>query len=138
MLRRMTDQERQALEESFLKEARKQFGRMFDPAEQKSLVTFAERESRAMEIGRTLAQRVLEHHVRGDDRTEPAVGGTASCPKCGQPAQLLAGGKEGWPAREVLAEPGSVGFRRPEFRCDRCRRVFFSGGPRAQARHRGL
>lgn len=120
MLKRMEAQEREELEAGFLEEARAQFRRMFDEREQADLVTFDQRESRAVEVSSRLGQWVLERHLAGDAAVAPAAG---ACPKCGRATGAVGAGEP--EERTLQTRAGPVSVRRAEHRCAACRRRLF-------------
>ncbi|MGH7378600.1 MAG: hypothetical protein ACREKK_14450 [Candidatus Methylomirabilales bacterium] len=128
MLRRQSEQDREALRAEFLRRASAEFDRMFGPQEQPGLVTWEQRENRAEEIGGNLAQWALERHVGTDEKAEAgprAVG----CPQCGKPAVAVDSKGDGPPVREVQARAGRVPMRRKQYHCAGCRKLFFPSGP---------
>ena len=138
MLRGLTHTDRERLQAEFEKEAGEQFKRMFDAQNQAELVTFDQREARALDIGDGLARWVLEHHLGNDVKAVSNPDRTDACPKCGRACAETEPPGGSLPPRSVQTGAGSVELARPEFRCPRCRRSFSPDGPRARPQHRGL
>ena len=130
MPRRLSHTERERLQAEFLEQARQEFERMFSQGEQDTLVTFDQRESRAVEIGQKLALWCLGRHLAGD---ESAMSGSAAvCPCCGAPVAKSTVPLE---KRGVQTRAGPVEFERARAYCAQCRRAFFPSGRPARARH---
>jgi hypothetical protein len=90
---------------------------------QNGLITFAEREDRACELGDALTCRLLEEHLGADDAADP--GAQVVCPICGGPVHYEEPEKAEMENRQVLARRGKVQYERAARRCSRCRRIFF-------------
>ena len=124
---RITSKELRARRREFLREAGRAFDQMLGADGQNGLVTFAEREDRACELGDALTCRLLEEHLAADDAADP--GAEVVCPICGQPLRC-----DGDPEkaemenRQVLTRRGKVEYERAARRCDSCRRIFFPRG----------
>ena len=80
---RITTEELRKRRGEFLEEAGKAFDQMLGSDGQNGLVTFAEREDRACELGDGLTRRLLEEHLEADEAVDP--GATVDCPICGGP-----------------------------------------------------
>ena len=117
---------------AFMEEMRQLYDKMMAPEGQAELVTFEQREQRALELGRAAQKRLMELHLARD----PAAGGaeSAACPQCGDIAK--AGKRKR--KRQVQSLAGEVGWEREEFYCRRCRRHFSPSRPTAEDRERGV
>lgn len=120
MPRITADQLKQRRQE-FLEQAGKAFDGMLGSDGQNGLVTFAEREDRACELGDALTRRLLEEHLEADESTEP--GGVEDCPICGRPVACDA--TEKIETRRVKTRRGEIDYQRAARRCKHCRRIFF-------------
>src|SRR5438105_3448201 len=67
----------------FQEEAGRAFDQMLGSDGQNGLVTFAEREERACELGDGLTRHLLEEHLGADETSDPR--GEVACPICGSP-----------------------------------------------------
>jgi hypothetical protein len=105
----------------FQEEAGRAFDQMLGSDGHNGLVTFAQREDRACELGDGLTRRLLEEHLQADEASDPDV--QVVCPICGGPVPC----DEPDPVenREVLTRRGKVQYERAARRCSRCRRIFF-------------
>lgn len=122
--------DREALRERWLQRAGKAFERMFGEANQDQLVTFTEREDMACLLGRELAAFLLEEHAAADRQVRPSEKEPAACPKCQQPGERVA--KPQLQERELTTRAGEVKLWREQWRCQKCRIVFFSARPQAE------
>ncbi|HSZ56300.1 MAG TPA: hypothetical protein VK797_11605 [Tepidisphaeraceae bacterium] len=104
---------------AFQEEAGRAFDQMLGSDGRNGLVTFAQREDRACELGDSLTRRLLEEHLGADEAADQAA-----CPICGGP---LCDGPDPVERenREVLTRRGKVQYERAARRCSRCRRIFF-------------
>ena len=107
----------------FLAEAREAFDRMFGADGQNGLVTFAQREDRACEVGDELTRCLMAEHIALDPTGGASV--EAVCPICGGPARYESAEQAEWELREFQTRRGKVEYRRAAARCPRCRKVFF-------------
>ena len=123
---RITAEALKARRRDFLEEAGKTFDRMLGSDGQNGLVTFAEREDRACELGDALTRRLLEEHLGADDTADP--GAQVACPMCGGPVQCDDPEKAGMENRQVLTRRGRIDYERAARCCKRCRRIFFPTG----------
>lgn len=123
-----------ALEEAFRREASESFKGMFGEDGQNGLITFREREERALGLGLQLARWLLGAHLGEDPLKAPHKGETL-CPHCHQPAKPREGPPEG---RDVVTKMDGVNYERQAFLCVPCRRVFFPSGPQARSERGGL
>lgn len=110
----------------FQEEAGRAFDEMLGSDGQNGLVTFAEREERACELGDALTRRLLEEHLGADDAADP--GAQVDCPICGGPVPCDAPEEAAMQKREVQTRRGKVDYERAARRCSRCRRIFFPPG----------
>jgi hypothetical protein len=120
---RITPKELLKRRQEFQEEAGRSFDQMMGSDGQNGLVTFAEREDRACELGDALTRRLLEDHLEADEAADP--GATVACPLCGGPVHCAEPEKSEMQNREVLTRRGKVQFERAARRCSRCRRIFF-------------
>jgi hypothetical protein len=112
--------------QEFQEEAGRVFDQMLGKDGQNGLVTFAEREERACQLGDQLTCRLLEEHLAADDTADP--GSEVDCPFCGRPVACKEPAKAAMESREVLTRRGKMEFDRAARRCSRCRRIFFPAG----------
>lgn len=120
---RMTREELRKRRQEFQEEAGRAFDRMLGGDGQNGLVTFAQREDRACELGDALTRRLIEDHLEADDAADP--GATVDCPICGGPVHCEEPEKARLEVREVRTRRGTVQYERAARRCSRCRRIFF-------------
>jgi hypothetical protein len=111
------------LRREFQEEAGRAFDQMLGSDGRNGLVTFAEREDRACELGDGLTRRLLEEHLGADEAADPGV--QVACPICGGPVHCDAPDKVEMENREVLTRRGKVQYERAARCCSRCRRIFF-------------
>jgi uncharacterized protein with PIN domain len=116
-----------ARRERWLQRAEAAYRRMFQGRSEEELVTFTQRESMAVLIGKELAAFLLEEHVATDPAAQPLEASTTCCPKCGQPGTPAAQEEE-LSERMVTARVGQIRVRRERWECGKCRIVFFSAG----------
>jgi hypothetical protein len=96
-------------------------------------VTFTEREDMACALGQELAAFLLEEHAATDPQVRPNPKRATCCPKCQQPAARVSQRGAPLPERELTTRAGEVKLQREQWRCRKCRIVFFSAGPAAEA-----
>ena len=125
--------DREALRERWLLRAGQAFERMFAEANQDQLVTFTEREDMACVLGKELAAFLLEEHAAADHQVRPSEKHPPCCPKCKQPGARVTKANQSLPERDLPTRAGEVKLRREQWRCVKCRIVFFSAGPQAEA-----
>src|ERR1700730_69965 len=113
---RITAEELQARRRDFLKEAGRAFDQMLGTDGQNGLVTFAEREDRACELGDALTCRLLEEHLGADDSADPGAGG--ACAICGRAVRCDDPEKAEMQRREVLPRRGKGEYERAARRCN--------------------
>ena len=123
---RITAEELKARRREFMEEAASAFGQMLGADGQNGLVTFAQREDRACELGDALTRRLLEEHLAADDAGDPD--GQVECPICGRPVPCEEPEKVELEKRQVQTRRGPVDYERAARRCKPCRRVFFPRG----------
>lgn len=107
----------------FQEEAGRAFDQMLGSDGQNGLVTFAEREERACELGDGLTRRLLEEHLAAEETVGPED--EAACPICGRPLACDAKERGQKENREVLTRRGKINYERAARRCKSCRRIFF-------------
>ena len=122
--------DREALRERWLQRAGKAFERMFAEAHQDQLVTFTEREDLACLLGEELAAFLLEEHAAADRQVRPSEKQPPCCPKCQQPGERVA--KPQLSERELTTRAGEIKLQREQWRCQKCRILFFSVRPQAE------
>jgi len=127
--------DREALRERWLLRAGQAFERMFAEANQGQLVTFTEREDMACLLGKELAAFLLEEHAAADGQVRPSEKQPPCCPKCQKPAERVTKRSEKLPERELTTRAGEINLRRAQWRCQKCRVVFFSVRPQAAIGH---
>jgi len=130
---RITAEALKARRGEFLEEAARAFDQMLGSDGHNGLVTFAEREERACELGDALTCRLLAEHLEADDLADP--GAQANCPICNRPVRCDAPERVEMENRELLMRRGKVQYERAARRCKHCRRVFF---PRGRAHEAGV
>lgn len=103
------------------------------------LVTFDQREERAVEEGRLLARLLLEERLSRDPAVKPEQHDQrACCPRCGQPGERVSEALEGPQERALKTRVGRVRFAREQWKCTACRVVFFPAGPESGTGDGGL
>jgi hypothetical protein len=112
--------------EEFLARAGQAFDRMFGSDGQNGLVTFAQREDRACEVGDELTRWLMAEHIALDPAGPKSV--EVACPLCGGPARYESAEQAELELREFQTRRGKVQYRRAAARCPRCRKVFFPPG----------
>ena len=123
---RITAKELTKRRQEFLEEAGRAFDKMLGSDGQNGLVTFAEREDRACELGDGLTRRLLEEHLEAEELADPEH--EANCPICGQPVPCESPEEVELEKRRVETKRGPVDYERAARRCQVCRRVFFPRG----------
>lgn len=112
---------------AFVEKARQAWQGMMND---KQLVTFDQREERAVQEGRLLARLLLEEQLSRDPAVNPEQHDQrACCPRCGQPGERVSQALEGPPERALKTRIGRVRFAREQWKCTACRVVFFPAGP---------
>ena len=122
----LKSEELKARRRDFMEEAGRAYDQMLGSDGQNGLVTFAEREDKACELGDALTRRLLEEHLEADDAADP--GAEVVCPLCGGPVCCDDPQKAQMENRQVLTRRGKVEYERAARRCNRCRRIFFPRG----------
>jgi hypothetical protein len=122
--------DRAELRRRFLAEAATAFDLMFDASLGGDLVTFDQREQRALELGQQLVIALLQQHANHDPAADPGSDAVAppGCPRCQRPGRRVTPPGEPLPARLVTTCAGEVILRRARYRCTTCRVVFFPPG----------
>src|ERR1035441_3353634 len=114
--------------EDFLADLAWAFDSMFDPGKQDQLITLTQREQLAVALGKLLSARMLKQHVARDTATTPSKTGVAACcPKCNQPGAPVKNADP--PQRQLTTLAGELEMSREQYRCEKCRIVFFPLGP---------
>ena len=132
------------LHAEFRRKSDEAFARMFAPEHQEQLITFTEREDRAVDVGRDLAGWLIAEHAAADPAAQPslALGGQGSegpasaccvCPKCGKAGGRRTRPEDPLPGRDLVTRAGPVGLEREQWECTTCRVVFFPLGPEDEA-----
>jgi hypothetical protein len=134
----LSRKEREALRARWERRCAQAFEEMFGAANQDQLVTFTEREDMACALGKELAKFLLEEHVVVDAQVRPNAKRPPCCPKCQQPAERVTKRDEPLPERELTTRAGEVKLQREQWRCRKCRIVFFSARPAAEVGDGGL
>jgi len=99
------------------------FNRMFGADGQNGLVTFAEREERACQVGDELTRWLMAEHLALDPAGQASV--ERDCPLCGGPVRYESAEQAELELREFQTRRGKIEYRRAAVRCPRCRKVFF-------------
>jgi hypothetical protein len=105
---------------------------MFAEANQEQLVTFSEREDMACLLGEELAAFLLEEHAASDGQVRPSEQRPPCCPKCQEPGARVTKRKGDLPERELTTRAGEIKLQREQWRCPKCRILFFSVRPQAE------
>lgn len=121
----LRQKDREVLRERWLLRAGQAFERMFAEANQDQLVTFTEREDMACLLGEELAAFLLEEHAAADSQVRPGEKQPPCCPKCQGPAERVTKPKDKLTERELTTRAGKVKLQREQWRCKKCRVVFF-------------
>jgi len=116
---------RDELRRRFLAEAATAFDLMFSQAPDDDLITFAQREQRAHDLGQQLTIALLQQHANADPAADPALDQPPPCPRCQRPGQRLTAPGTPLPPRTLTVSDGDVILRRAQYRCTACRAVFF-------------
>ena len=109
--------------QNFMEQAGQAFDGMLGSDGQNGLVTFAEREEKACELGDALTCRLLEEHLGAEESRDP--GAVVDCPMCGRPVACDATEKIEMETRRVKTRRGEIDYERAARRCKHCRRIFF-------------
>jgi hypothetical protein len=131
-------QDREALRERWLLQAGRAFERMFAEANQDQLVTFTEREDMACLLGEELGAFLLQEHAAADRQVRPSEQRPPCCPKCQKPGERVTKRKAKLPERELTTRAGEIKLRREQWRCKKCRVVFFSVRSQAEVGDREI
>jgi len=120
---RITADQLQQQRQNFMEQAGRAFDGMLGSDGQNGLVTFAEREERACELGDALTRQLLKEHIVAEESREP--GEVVDCPICGRPVACDATEKIELETRRVKTRRGEIDYERAARRCKHCRRIFF-------------
>jgi hypothetical protein len=110
------------------------FERMCAGKTEQELVTLDQREEMAMIIAKEMAAFLLEENIAQDAAAAPKS--PACCPRCGREGSPAAQSDEPLVEREVTTRAGDIKLRRQQWRCAKCRILFFSAR-RSARRGRG-
>jgi hypothetical protein len=124
--------DREELRERWLLRAGQAFERMFGEGNQDQLVTFTEREDVACLLGKELAAFLLEEHAAKDRQVRPFEKQPPACPKCQRPGARVTKATAKLAERALTTRAGEIKLRREQWRCPKCRIVFFSARPQAE------
>jgi len=80
---RITADQLKQRRQDFIEQAGIAFDGMLGSDGQNGLVTFAQREERACELGDAMTRRLLEEHLEAEESREPDA--VVDCPICGRP-----------------------------------------------------
>jgi hypothetical protein len=116
---------RDALRQQFLAQAGAAFDLMFDEQLAEGLVTFDQREQRALELGQQLITALLQQHLHYDPAADPDPQQPPPCPRCQRPGRRGTPPGRPLPERALTTCSGDVSFGRARYRCTTCRVVFF-------------
>jgi hypothetical protein len=103
----LPDNPHEVLRQRWLAQAAAAFDLMFDPQNQDQLVTFDQREQRAVELGRDLTVWLLQQHVNIDAAVRSDASERLICPKCGRPGRRVTGPGEPLPKRQLTTLAGA-------------------------------
>jgi hypothetical protein len=109
----------------FLEQAAAAYDLLFASELADSLVTFDQREQRALELGQQLIVTLLQEHANADAAANPSPQQPPACPRCQRPGRRLTEPDVPLPARVLTTCAGEVTLRRARYRCTTCRVVFF-------------
>ena len=129
---------RAELRRRWLAHAAAAFDLMFHPDHQAGLVSFDQREARALELGGDLTAWLLQQHANADPLARPSDQPPPGCPKCGKPGRRVHPPDQALDERPLTTLTGEVKLLREQWRCTTCRVVFFPPGPEVGPGHRGL
>jgi hypothetical protein len=116
---------------AFMELAGQMYDRMFGSDE--ALITFTQREDRALELGEKLQTALMEQHLAGDPLAQPAEKSPVCCPDCRQAGRLQKSDK-----RQLQARTGTVRWSRAIYFCAHCRRTFSPSRQLSGSGPRGL
>jgi len=117
----------------FLRRASEGYDRMM-AEDQEQMITFTQLEDRVLEVGGQLQQWLLEESLNQRARGVEA-GKEVRCPKC---QKAVGASEKKSQERRVEGRAGPVVFRRGQYHCPSCRKVFSPSGPEAATGGRGL
>src|SRR5436190_24218493 len=113
----MNSAHRDQLRQQWLQQAEAAFDILFDAERQDQLVTFDQRETLSVSLGRELANWLLEQHLADDPAARPGDDAPVACPKCQRAAVRHTPVKDAPPPRSVTCRSGEVTYRREQWRC---------------------
>lgn len=102
------------------------------------LVTFTQREQKALNLGQELSRWLLEQHTAADPLVRPVEDPAPCCPRCGRPGQRPKRAEPALPERRLTTAVGEVTLGREQWHCATCRVAFFPSGPEAGTGDGGL
>ena len=121
------------LRRQWLGHAAAAFDLMFHSDHQPDLVTFDQRERRAVESVEDLKGWLLGQHLAADPDAGPPDDRTVNCPHCGKPAKRIERPDKPLFRRTITSLAGEVTVTRAQWRCATCRVAFFPSGPQTPA-----
>jgi hypothetical protein len=130
--------DREALRERWLLRAGQAFERMFAEANQDQLVTFTEREDVACLLGKELAAFLLEERTAADSEVRPSERRPPACPKCQKPGERVTQPDDKLPNRDLTTRAGKIEVQREQWKCRKCRILFFSVRPQTEVGNGGI
>jgi hypothetical protein len=130
--------DREALRERWHLRAGQAFERMFGADNQDQLITFTQREDMACALAKELAIFLVEEHVAVDAQVRPSEKRPPGCPRCQQPGLRVTERQDALSERALTTGAGEVIVRREQWRCKKCRILFFSVRPQAGVGDGGL
>ena len=119
---------REQLRQRFLAHAAAAFDLLFHPDHQGDLVSFSQREQRALELSRDLATWLLQQQLAHDPWACPPEATPLCCPRCAAPACPPARSDKPRLKRTLTTRVGGVSFQRQKWYCKICRISFFPSG----------
>src|SRR5438067_12569032 len=108
------------LRRRWLSHAAAAFDLMFHPDHQPDLVSFDQRELRALELGCDLTAWLLQQHANADPQARPSDQAPPGCPKCGKPARRAHPPDQALGERQLTTLTGDVKLLREQWRCTTC------------------
>src|SRR5829696_8025156 len=111
----MTAAERQRLHREWMERSERAFQRMFAEDQQEGLVTFTQREDRAVDLGQELAKWLVEEHIAADPAAQPSQhreqeAPPPCCPKCGRAGVAVTEPRDPCRGGNCSAGPGRSGW----------------------------
>src|ERR1700719_3685669 len=103
------------LHREWMERSEQAFQRMFAEDQQEDLVTFSQREKRAVDLGRELSRLLIEEHIASDPAAQPSLHAAEAgmpvvnaCPRCGRAGVLATKAEDSLPGRKVESLAGEV------------------------------